>query len=315
MPTDLDSKEMTQIDRYLPTESAPSRRAGGESTSRFRLAFAVGCTIILWASAFVAIRIGLTAYKPTQLAAMRYLVASLILGMRALFARVEVPKRGDIPRLVLTGLLGFSIYATLLNYGETKVSAGLSSFIVYTVPIFTAILAVALLHEKMGVKGWIGLGLSLSGTALMAFATDRRLRFEPNVLTLLGAAIVLALYFTLQKKLVQQYGALTVTSWAVWLSAVVMAPFLPFKSMLTAPSASTIAVVYLGVFPTVVAYSAWAYVVARLPVARAAAYLYSVPAVATLMGFIFLSERPSVLAILGGLIATAGVALVNLRSR
>jgi len=315
MRTHVDSKAVIRIDRCVTTPITQPRIAGAKSTSGLPVAFAVGCTIILWASAFVAIRIGLAGYKPTEVAAMRYLVASFVLGIRALFARVEIPQKGDIPRLALSGLLGFSIYATLLNYGETRVSAGLASFIVYTVPIFTAIIAVIFLHERMGFKGWIGLGLSLSGTALMAFATDRRLRFEPNVVTLLAAAIVLSLYFALQKGLVQRYGAITITSWAVWLSTAVMAPFLPLKTLFTAPPSSTIAVVYLGIFPTVIAYSAWAYVVARLPVARAAAYLYGVPAVATLMGFIFLNERPSALAILGGLVATGGVAFVNLRSR
>jgi hypothetical protein len=166
------------------------------SLDRILLA-AVAMTIFFWASAFVAIRTGLRSYTPTQLAALRYLVASAVLGTRAMFYEIRIPYRRDWPRLLICGCLGFALFAILLNFGETRVSAGLASFIVYTVPLFTALLAAVLLRERIGRLGWIGLGISAAGTALIAFSINRRLQFEPAVISLVAAACSLGLYFVL----------------------------------------------------------------------------------------------------------------------
>ncbi|HEY6251555.1 MAG TPA: DMT family transporter, partial [Candidatus Angelobacter sp.] len=227
---------------------------------------------------------------------------------------VHVPDRRDWPRVVLCGVLGFAIYALLVNYGEMHVTAGIASFVVYTVPLFTAIFASLFLRERLGIFGWTGLAVSLAGTALLAFSTNQQLRFEPGVITLLAAAVALALYFILQKPLVKRYGAFNVTSWAVWISTACLAPLIPqaLKAAHMAPLASTMSAVYLGVFPTVVAYSTWAFAVARLPVARTAACLYFVPGVATFIGWLLLGEHPTPLGLVGGLVAMGGVAFSNL---
>ncbi len=297
-----------------PLASLPVAGAASDRYS-WLIGGAVATTIVLWASAFVGIRVALKGYTPVQLAALRYLVAALILGIRAFFRRVPIPERRDWLRIILSSFLGFVVYATLLNYGETRVAAGLASFIVYTVPLITAILSSLFLHERMGRLGWLGLATSLGGTGLIAFTTGQRLSFEPAVLALLAAAFALALHFILQKPLTQRYGAFTITSWAVWVSTVALLPVLPLKELSQVPLSATISVVYLGVLPTVVAYSTWAYAVARMPVARTTTCLYFIPGIATVIGFVLLGERPASLAILGGIVAIGGVVLVNFRKK
>ncbi len=70
---------------------------------------------------------------------------------------------------------------------------------------------------------------------------------------------------------------------------------------------------YLGVVPSLIAYATWSMVLARLPAARAANFMYCVPPVATLLGFLWLGEIPTPIGLLGGLLALGGVVLVNLR--
>ena len=70
------------------------------------------------------------------------------------------------------------------------------------------------------------------------------------------------------------------------------------------------AAIYLGIVPGLVAYASWAVALSRLPASRASNFLYCVPPVATLIGFLWLGE---VLGILGGALALGGVAVVNLR--
>jgi drug/metabolite transporter (DMT)-like permease len=281
------------------------------------VAVAIGITVIIWASAFVAIRIGLKGYSPVQLAALRFFVAAALFGVRAWLVGICIPDRRDWPHLFITGVVGFTFYILLVTIGETHVSAGMASFVVNTVPVFTAILAVLFLRERMGSIGWIGLVISMTGSALLAFGTSSRLDFEPYVLILLAAAITQAAYFAMLKPLVNRYGGVTVTSWAVWSGTLCLLPSLPsaLRATFTAPISATLSALYLGVLPTVVGYAAWAFVVSRMPVGRAAAYLYFIPVAATLIGWLVLHERPVPLGVLGGLIAISGVTLVNLQPR
>jgi drug/metabolite transporter (DMT)-like permease len=277
---------------------------------------AIAAVVVLWASAFVAIRAALRGYSPAGLAALRFVVASSLMAIRGAGFGIRVPDRRDWSRVVATGIVGFAIYPVLVNLGEARVSAGMASFVVNTVPVFTAIMAAIVLREDVRRRGWLGLMVSLAGAALLAFGTTVKIAFEPAVIVLVAAAVVQALYFILQKPLVSRYGAICVTSWALWSGTVCLLPFLPeaFRSVAGASTAATLAAVYLGVLPTVVGYAAWAFVTARMPVARATTCLYFVPLAATLIGWLALGERPMPLGVLGGLIAVGGVAIANLET-
>jgi drug/metabolite transporter (DMT)-like permease len=78
---------------------------------------------------------------------------------------------------------------------------------------------------------------------------------------------------------------------------------------------ATIAVVYLGVFPSAIAYATWAYVLAQIPASRAATLLYLVPVLAIGAAWVWLSEVPTVMSLIGGAIVLSGVVLVNTRRR
>lgn len=98
------------------------------------------------------------------------------------------------------------------------------------------------------------------------------------------------------------------------LGALFLAPALPngFAELATASNVGVTAVIYLGIVPSLVAYAAWAVALSRLPAGRASNYLYCVPPVATLLGFVWLAEIPGTLGIVGGLMALGGVVVVNL---
>ena len=106
---------------------------------------AVAFTIVSWASAFPFIRIGLHGLTPLQLAAARFATAAVLIVAWLAVRRPRVPTRGDALRFLLCGFLGIALYNALLNTGEQTVSAGAASFIVNTLPIFTALLAAVFL--------------------------------------------------------------------------------------------------------------------------------------------------------------------------
>src|SRR5437764_14541629 len=114
-----------------------------------RTLVALAAALILWASAFAGIRAGLLAYPPAHLAILRFLVASLVLGIYAGIAHFRRPAMRDLPGLAVTGLIGITFYNIALNYGEKRVTAGAASMLIASVPIWTALLARFLLKEKL----------------------------------------------------------------------------------------------------------------------------------------------------------------------
>jgi len=177
-----------------------------------RVLAALVITTVFWASAFAGIRAGLDAYGPGQVALFRFLVASAVLAAYAALARMRLPERRDLPAVFLAGLLAFAVYHVALNYGEVTVSAGSASILIATAPVFTALLAVAFLGERLRALGWFGMGVSFLGSAMISLGEGEGLRLDPSAALILLAALSTSIYFVLQKPYLQKCGALAFTT-------------------------------------------------------------------------------------------------------
>lgn len=255
---------------------------GARSGLDLTLVLAAAVTLILWASAFPGIRAGLAGYEPAHLVVLRFLVASLALLLIAPFARVRVPQRRHLPHLLLLGGVGITAYNLALSWGETHVTAGAASLLVNTGPIFTALLALMFLGERLRPWGWLGLLVSFSGAGVIALTSGDGLALNPWALLVLLAAVLQASSFILQKPLFTHYRPLELTCYAIWGGTGLSLVFLPGLggAVREAPLHATLAVVYLGLFPAALAYLAWAVVLSRLPAGRAGSLLYAVPVLA-----------------------------------
>ena len=96
-------------------------------------------TIVLWGSAFPAIRAALTGYSAGQLSVARLLVAAVALGLVAVLRGVRLPARRDVPAIAGVGFAGMTAYQLLLNSGEQTVPAGTASLLVNVSPVLSAI--------------------------------------------------------------------------------------------------------------------------------------------------------------------------------
>lgn len=282
-----------------------------------RTLFALAFTLVVWASAFAGIRAGLRAYSPANLAILRFLIASLVLAVYAGIAHFRRPELRDLPGLIFTGAIGISFYNLALNYGETRVTAGAASMLIASVPIWTALAARCWLHEKLTAVGWGGVFVSFAGVALIASGEGEGIRLSPQALIILAAAITSAAYMILQKHYLGRYSALEFTAYSIWFGTALMLPFGNglAHTLRTAPGAATLAIVYLGVFPGALAYVGWAYVLSHGAAGRTSTLLYVIPVLAIGIAWLWLGEVPAVISLIGGLVALAGVIVVNTKGK
>jgi len=274
-------------------------------------------TLVTWASAFPAIRLAVREYGPGSLALLRFLVASatlglyVVLGARGRFRRVE---GRDVPFFLLLGLVGVFVYHVALNAGERTVTAGTASLLIGMTPLFTVLLALAFLRERLSLRRWAGIAVGFAGATIVSLDAGSGIRLEAGAALVLLAALASACWFVMQKPYLGRYGALEVTSYGIWAGTICLLLFTPSlgPDIARASAGATLAVVYLGVVPGALGYLTWTWVLAKMPASRAAGSLYAIPPLAYLFSWIFLGEKPGPLTIAGAGVVLAGVALVNI---
>ena len=279
--------------------------------------------LLLWASAFAGIRAGMRlspsgavgpdGYGPGELALLRFGTASTVLALYAFAKRMRLPERSELPLIGLTGFLGISVYHVALNFGEVTVQAGAASLLISAAPVFSALLSVAVLKERLTRLGWLGILLAFAGVVLIALSGGRGLHFTPGALLILLAATVAAVYSILSKQLLRRHAALEFTCYSIWAGTLPLLVFLPglLRRLPVAAPPATFAVIYLGIFPAAIAYVLWNYALARMPASLLSSFLYLSPVLASLIAWLWLGEVPALLNLVGGAIAILGVILVQ----
>lgn len=278
---------------------------------------AVGVTLVLWASAFVAIRHLASDFSAGPLALGRLVVGTVALGVVALSRGLPRPSGRDWVSLVVIGVLWFGVYNVALNQGEHHVDAGTSVMLIQISPVMIALLATLFLGERFTL--WLGLGLALafSGVGLISVAQPGGHNDVIGVLLCLLAALVYSVSLVVQKPLVSRLSAVHVTWLACTIGAVSCLPFLGrLVDQTRQASASDIWwVVYLGLFPTAIAFTTYAFALQHMSASSLGVTTYLVPPITIAMAWLFLGEVPPAMAFVGGVLTLVGVAVARRKPR
>lgn len=286
--------------------------AAPEARTELLAAGAALTTVVMWAGAFVAIRHVGHEFSPGPLALGRLVVGSLLLGTLLLARRRTAwrrPTRRDWLPLLVCGVLWFGIYNVALNAAEQRVDAGTAAMLVNVGPLLIALLAGLLLKEGFPSRVLIGSAVAFCGVLVIGASSSDGQAETWGVVLCVVAAVVYAIAVVTQKPLLARLPALEVTWLSCTIGLVACLPFMPQLVRETADArVSTVWwVVFLGALPTALAFTTWAYALARTSAGRMGATTYLVPPIAILLGWALLGETPALLAIAGGALCLTGV--------
>lgn len=278
---------------------------------KLRDALLAALTSAIWGFGFVVIKVGLESFSASQLTALRFLVGAV----PVLFVpRPRLPWR----RLVLIGLTLFTGQFLLLFFAYAEgLPAGLASATQQTQVFFTVLLAAILLRERPGLWQTIGMAVAFAGLAVIAATVGGDL--PPIALTL---AVAGAFSWAIGNILVKRSPSVPVLPLVVWASLVPPLPALlvsAAQDRVSLPAAlagaswlSLGAVLYLGLFATVVAYAIWGDLLQRYPAARVAPFALLSPCTGVLSAALVFGEVFSPLRYAGMALILAGLALIVL---
>jgi len=272
----------------------------------------------LWASAFPATRYALQYYSPVSLMVMRFVAASITLGIVGIIKGIRLPKLKDLPMFAASGLTGVFLYSYLFNTGSVSVPAGVSSFIIASSPVFTLLLTRVFLKEIVKPLCWIGVLISFCGLAVVTLTQTTEFSFDLGVFLVILAALSSGTYSTIMRVLTRSYTALEATTYTIITGSLGTLLFLPtaIREIPDSNLTVNIVIVLMGVFPAALAYLAWSYALSKAKkTAHVTVFSYLIPLISALVAYVWLRETVSIYTFIGGFVIIGGMLLTNIFDR
>jgi drug/metabolite transporter (DMT)-like permease len=274
----------------------------------------VNLSTLLWSTNFALGRLLRSEIGPFTLTAARYVIASLIFAVLIRHAPAEDRRPGrHLPLLIGMGVAGVFLFGFLLYSGLARTTASSAALINGTSPLTIGLLAALLLGERFtrrmaagGLISFAGVAVIVSGGSLAALG---RQELNPGNLLVLAAIVTWGVYSTLSRVVTRSRSALSATAWSSWagLPLLLLAACLEWPTHpphLTLPV--ILAVIYIGVGPSVIAMLAWNEAVRRVGPGKVTAFYNMLPVYGALLGVLVLGEPFGPAQLVGGGLIIAG---------
>jgi drug/metabolite transporter (DMT)-like permease len=286
------------------------------------VAFAIVC--VVWGTTYLGIRIAIETIPPLSLTAIRFVIAGAVMLVIARLRGEVIPTDRRILRsLVLVGFLMVGVGNLAVVWAEQWVPSGLAALFVATAPIWMVILeAFRKQGERLDIRGVFGMLLGFIGVALLVTPGGAGKSWELGFI--IGAiAIQIGSIGWQYGSLIGKYNlkgvpllasaGLQMLFGGAIVGVVALAIGEPARFSVTARTLS--ALIYLTLFGSILAYSAYVYALAHLRTTKVSMYAYVNPVVAVFLGWLILSEDLTWISLIAMIIILGGVALVQMSKR
>jgi drug/metabolite transporter (DMT)-like permease len=257
---------------------------------------------LVWGCNWPVLKIGVTEVAPLTFRALTLPVAALgmFLITRWSGESIRIPRAwwGRVATLAFLNIAGWNGFVL---FGVQHLPAGRSAIIAYTMPIWSTLIAMAVLNEPLDRRKFVGLGLGILGMAILLGDDIRHIGTAPTyALMILTAAVLWALGTVLLRKWKPPFAQNALSGWMMllgWLPLAILAPFFdphPASYLTTLSGKAWFAIVYNMLLAGTIAHWAWFTLARTLPVAVSSLSSLPVPVVGVFAGMLFLGERPGV---------------------
>ena len=264
--------------------------------------------IFLWASAFVAAKLGLSDAGPFSMLAVRFIIVSFLFALIVLIFKAKWPKITDIPNIIVVGILLHGFYLGGVFFAISKgTSAGLSSLVVSIHPILTCFLAVILIKESITIEKWIGIFLGFFGMIIVIWP---RLGGELPLIGFISCCVALtAISFgtVIQKRYLEHMEILGGNTIQAISAAIFFALALKFNLTIDL----FISMSWLILMVSIGAISILMLLISRGKMSSIASLFFLAPPVSAILGYFIFKEELNTFGIIGFIITCTGVWLVN----
>lgn len=280
---------------------------------------ALALMVFVWGVNFAVVKRALESFDPLAFNALRYPIASafVFVVLRAQ-GPLAAPERGDVPRILVLGILGNVVYQMAFILGLDRTLAGHASLMLALTPVLTAFLSAATGQERPGARTWGGAALAVLGIALVtgsAFTFGESSTVLAGDLILLGACLAWAVYTVGARPVVQKYGSVRTTAWTLWVGTLglvaVGTPALARQDWGRVGPGAWGGLLFSAIMSIGLAYLIWYRGVEKIGNTRTSIFSNLTPLVALAFGALWLGERPGALALVGAAATLSGVLLVR----
>lgn len=302
---------MSKPDSIKPGQS-PDTAAPAPAVMRLLVPLALFAVYVVWGSTYFAIRVALDSWPPFLLGAVRFLIAGGLLYAFLRLRGMPAPTRPQWINAGITGTLLLGIGNGLVCFAEQTVASGLAAIAVASMPLFAATFG-ALYRDWPSRLEWLGLVIGFGGVILLNLGSG--MSGSPiGAIALIVAAIAWAFGSVWSRRRDMPPASMNTAAQMICGGAALsLFSILQGERMHALPSVSaTLALLYLIVFGSLIAFTAYLFLLKNVRPLLATSYAYVNPPVAVLLGVVFLGEvvRPGDLAAMA--VILAGVAMITL---
>ncbi len=277
--------------------------------------------VIVWGASFIATKIAVGQMSPIAVVWLRFAMGIPILLVAVVVRKqFAFPKGGEWWYFALLGFLGISFHQWLQSNGLQTAQATTTAWIVSTSPAFIAILGWMILKEKLNFLQSSGIVLAMIGVLAVVskgdFTTLTSSKFGTyGDFLILISAVNWAVFSILSRRGLKNHPSTRMTFWVMtigWLiTSVAFFVGRQYTEIQLLDARGWVAMIFLGIFTTGLAYIAWFDALSQLPAAQTGAFLFVEPLTSMVVAAVILNEAITWASILGGAIILVGIWLVN----